>query len=115
MKNARPLQVETSANGHRNSTSIFVFPDIPNERELRVLHALNMHAEISREQLDRIAGASNSPDIVFRLRGRGIGIVCRMVRAFDRDGNEVQHGMYSMSAISRQAFRDWLNKCRGEA
>jgi hypothetical protein len=109
MKNARPHEVETSAVDKRNSTATASFPNITNERELRVLHALNSHTSISREHLDRVAGASNSPDVVLRLRGKGVGIVCTKVRGIDRDGHPVKYGAYSLTDASRRALREWIN------
>ncbi|MEX3687931.1 hypothetical protein AB3X91_14805 [Paraburkholderia sp. BR14263] len=84
------------------------FPDITNERELRVLHALNSHASISREGLDRVSGASNSPEIVRRLRKKGVTIFCEKVAGLDRDGHPVKYGTYSLSDASRCAFSAWI-------
>lgn len=70
------------------------------EREVRVLTAL-LDQPTMREALDRIAGASNSPDIVFRLRNRGLEIHCERIKTLDRDGKICRPGKYSLPAESR--------------
>ncbi len=58
-------------------------------------------APLSREALDRIAGASNSPDIVRRLRGLGVGIACRRLKVRDRDGRIACPGEYHLTERDR--------------
>lgn len=75
-------------------------------RESRVAHALaGTFNWISREQLDRTAGASNSPDVVFRLRvklGKAV-IETRLVDAVDRDGKPCRPGQYRLAEQHRAA------------
>ncbi len=66
---------------------------IRSPRVLRLLSAL-LTGKKSRETLDRAVGASNTPDIVFRLRGKGFVIPCGMVLAIDRDGLPCRYGEY---------------------
>lgn len=73
---------------------------IDNPREIRLLETL-LAGEASREALDRKVGASNSPDIIFRLRQRGFDLPCEMVKATDRDGFPCRFGVYSLSAADR--------------
>lgn len=70
-------------------------------RQRRALVALMEHPR-SREELDRIAGASNSPDLVGQLRKRGIAIVCEHVSHIDRDGVKGWHGVYSLPESEKQ-------------
>lgn len=74
-------------------------------RQERVLTALSATAGwIAREALDRIAGASNSPDVVLRLR-RKLGddaIDMRQVDALDRDNRPCRPGQYRLTAQGRQ-------------
>ena len=76
-------------------------------RTLRLVTAL-MHSPKRREELDRIAGASNSPELVRQLRGRGFSVPCVMVSVIDRDGREVKAGEYSLSDRDKAILRRWL-------
>lgn len=76
-------------------------------REWRVLRRL-MIGPASREELDITAGASNSPDLVFRLRSRGLNIDCELATHVDRDGQNCRHGVYSLESKSREVVRDLL-------
>ena len=76
-------------------------------RQRRALMALLEHPR-SREELDRIAGTSNSPDLVSRLRQRGILIVCEHVGHTDRDGVKGWHGVYKLPASERERLRGAL-------
>ena len=76
-------------------------------RTLRLVTAL-MHSPKRREELDRIAGASNSPELVRQLRGRGFTVPCVMVSVIDRDGREVKAGEYSLSDRDKAILRRWL-------
>ena len=70
-------------------------------RQRRALVAL-LERPHSREELDRIAGTSNSPDLVSRLRQRGILIVCEHVSHTDRDGLKGWHGVYRLPSSERE-------------
>ena len=74
-------------------------------RQSRVLDALTTTSGwIAREALDRIAGASNSPDVVLRLR-RKLGddaIDMQQVDAIDRDGKRCKPGQYRLTEQGRQ-------------
>lgn len=71
------------------------------QRQRRALVAL-LERPRSREELDRIAGTSNSPDLVSRLRRRGILILCEHVSHTDRDGVKGWHGVYKLPASERE-------------
>lgn len=51
-----------------------------------------------REELDRAIGASNTPDVVHRLRAKGFELPCESVKGIDRDGLAIHWGCYSMTA-----------------
>ncbi|SFC31707.1 hypothetical protein SAMN05660479_01475 [Microbulbifer thermotolerans] len=70
-------------------------------RQWRVLSAL-LKRPRSREELDRIAGASNSPELIRQLRQRGITILCERVSHIDRDGVKGWHGVYRLPATEKQ-------------
>lgn len=100
-KNAQPRKTELSAFNtcaHASRTR----PMTP--RQQRVVHALLHTREwISREAIDRIAGASNGPEIIRQLRQR-LGqdaIDMERVNVLDRDGQPVQPGRYLLTAAGR--------------
>ena len=71
MKDARPIpKNKTGAAGKRDQ-----FTGAVSQRYLRVLVSL-MQRPRTREAIDRVAGASNGPDIIRRLRDRGLSIPC---------------------------------------
>lgn len=80
------------------------FAGTRNSRELRALSVL-----IDRP-LIRIAGASNAPGLIFRLRYRGLEIPCERLESVDRDGKPCWIGRYSLSAQDRRAVLDWARR-----
>lgn len=75
-----------------------------NPRELRLLEALSQCSGLKREQLDRAIGASNSPDVVFRLRKDGWELPCERVNVIDRDGIVRKAGFYRFSDADRSRY-----------
>jgi hypothetical protein len=85
--------------------------DRRNLRWVRVLKAFEERKYHSREQLDRIAGASNSPDLMMRLRRTlGIEFICERVLTIDRDDLLCTSGMYSLTPAGSRRARAWLAK-----
>jgi len=75
-------------------------------RQCRALDALVAASDwIEREQIDRIAGASNGPQIIMELRrkvtGRD-GIDMERVDKIDRDGNLSKPGRYRLNELGRR-------------
>lgn len=70
-------------------------------RQSRVLLALMTRLDwIWREEIDRIAGASNGPEIIRQLRHHhGIEIDMRKVPAIDRDGRPCEPGQYKITEL----------------
>ena len=64
------------------------------QREKRAVTAL-LNTPVMRENLDTIAGCSNSPDLVAGLRRKGLIVPCERVERFDKDGNSCYPGRYS--------------------
>lgn len=62
--------------------------------------------------MDRIAGASNSPELIAELRRRGLDIPCDRVPVIDRDGREVLRGVYHLTAADRRKIHAWLLRRR---
>lgn len=82
------------------------FTGTDNPRELRAIHAL-MTRPMPREHLDRFVGCSNSPDVVFRLRQKGLEIPCEKVPDTDRDGLLIRRGVFSFTAIDCKKIKHW--------
>jgi len=69
-------------------------------RERRALQAL-LVAPLSREELDKVAGASNGPALIHRLRNLGFDLPCDKLPTLDRDGAAVYRGEYCLSPADR--------------
>jgi len=100
---------ETSGQGGGRGKRDQFYTDNP--RHLRALAALLTRPQ-PREALDRAAGCSNAPDLVAELRRRGLSVPCDRAPVIDRDGNEVQRGIYHLTASDRRKVRA-MNRQRG--
>jgi hypothetical protein len=82
--------------------------DPDDQRGHRVLAALSVRPR-SRAELDSIAGAANSPNLVLRLRREyGLNLPCHHVRLIDRDGRPCRPGVYSVSTADVPKIRRLL-------
>ena len=79
-----------------------------NPRQIRTLRALMNNPQM-RENLDAIAGCSNSPELIASIRRMGLEIPCERVERFDRDGNACWPGLYRLTPKDKAIVRDWLN------
>lgn len=104
MKNASPQKAETGA--RLNTASISKFTGTDNPRELRAIHA-GMTRAMPREHLDRAIGCSNSPDVILRLRAKGLEFPCVKVPDTDRDGRHIRRGVYHLTEQGRRAVNAW--------
>lgn len=90
-----------------------LFMGASTNRQRRVLAALLSYGELKREELDRIAAASNGPDIVMQLRANGLPrktcLPCKRVKVIDRDGMEVLAGIYWLTEEGRRRVLNWMN------
>lgn len=89
-----------------NAEPIGCFVGTNNPRELRAIKAL-MRGPVMRERLDRIAGASNVPELVRVLRKKGLQIRCRRVTVTDRDGRKCRPGQYRLTDNDRRLILAW--------
>lgn len=101
-ENAQPRNAELSAhsNGVNRITAKAMTP-----RQSRVLTALQKTTGwISRENIDRIGGVSNGPDLIDQLRKRFGNDAIQMERfhTIDRDGKPTRPGRYHLTKIGRQ-------------
>ena len=61
-----------------------------------------LRGPLMREDVDRISGASNGPEVVYYLRRRmGLEIPCERVHGTDRDGRPCAPGRYSLTRRDR--------------
>jgi hypothetical protein len=74
-------------------------------RRRRLLLAL-LAGQRTREEIDRIAGASNGPDEILNLRQQfALSIPCQRQKSRDRDGHPVQVGIYRLTDADRTTAR----------
>lgn len=74
-------------------------------RQRRTLLAL-LERRCTREDVDRIAGASNGPDVVRQLRQRhGLNILCSRRASHDRGGRKIEIGIYHLAPTDSAAAR----------
>jgi len=93
-KTTAPHSQATSASGQ-------ALPPLRSQRQRRALVAL-LAGPQTREQLDRLAGASNSPDVVMTLRRRfGLALPCALETVPDRDGKRVERGVYRLAELDK--------------
>ena len=93
----------------RDSKRPAEFLGTTNPRHLRAIHALGVSPR-TRESLDHIAGCSNGPELVAELRRRGLDAPCGRAPCIDRDGFEVQRGIYFFTDADRRKVRSWLQR-----
>jgi hypothetical protein len=79
--------------------------DLLSPRETRVIQAL-LESQLWkwREEIDRIAGASNGPHIIMMLRRKvtgNDGIEMEQVDSIDRDGKHCRPGRYRLTEAGR--------------
>lgn len=83
-------------------------------RQLRTAEALLSGRWIRREEIDRIAGSSNGPDVISRLRDQlgGESIKTRRVQVLDRDGRWSTPGEYQLTEEGRETLSNLLNMAK---
>jgi len=92
-----------------DSNRIKPFVGTNNPRRIRALIALVYRDYVSREDLDKLAGCTNSPDLVAQLKKRcGLDIQMREVHTKDRDGRSTWFGVYSLAIEDKYRVRQWL-------
>lgn len=105
-KTPGPTKAEPSAPNSANSTAEDTKTAAFTPRQTRLLEALLQASDwISRESVDRIAGASNGPQIILELRRKVTGhdgIEMQKADATDRDGRACKPGRYRLTAQGRQ-------------
>lgn len=98
----RSLQPDVSAEMIR-------FAGTNNPRHLRVLAAA-MRRPMPREQVDKVGGCSNGPDLISHLRKKGLQFSCIKVADLDTDGLHIERGVYYLDAPDRRAVLAFFRK-----
>lgn len=83
------------------------FTGTDNPRHLRVINSLLIRPR-KREEIDRIAGASNGPELIAELRRRGLHTPCQRTPGIDRDGYPIRFGIYHLTDTDRRKLNAWL-------
>ena len=92
----------------QNFTIAYNFKGTKSPRRIRALIALVYRDYVSRENLDRLAGCSNSPDLVFQMKNAGLPIQTREVKAKDRDGRNTHYADYYLPPAIKAKVKNWL-------
>lgn len=100
MKTPAAIKITTSA----PSSAKFIGTTKP--RHLCTIDTL-LCSPATSEHLDRVAGASNGPHIIFELRRLGLEVPCIRSIAVDRDGSICRPGIYVLTAADREKLRQW--------
>lgn len=83
-------------------------------RQVRVVQALMAcNGWISREHIDRIAGASNGPQIIKEIRHKLTGyegLDMSRIDALDRDGKPCKPGCYQLNSLGRSRVKKLLER-----
>ena len=82
------------------------FTGTDNPRDLRVIHSLFVRPR-KREEVDRIAGCSNAPDLIAGLRRSGLSIPCQRTPGIDKDGCPIRFGGYYFTDDDRRKLTTW--------
>jgi hypothetical protein len=117
MKNGRPPEEKTTAREQGDSRVPAAFLGTSNPRYLRILAALLTRAR-TREEIDRIAGASNGPAAIAEIRSLGLPkshcLACERTPCYDMDGREVMRGVYWLTASGRRRVQTWMRQRSAE-
>lgn len=85
------------------------FRGTTNPRYLRALFAL-LRGPVDREDLDRIAGCRNSPDLITRIKNLGLEIPCYRTQVRDVDGYLCRVGSYYLTPLDRMLVEQWIQR-----
>ncbi|HEY9269215.1 MAG TPA: hypothetical protein VIO39_07185 [Methylotenera sp.] len=115
-KGQLPIFAELTLADIKDSTakSSRKFLGTDNPRHLRVINSLLIRPR-KREEIDRIAGTSNGPELIAELRRRGLDLPCDLVPGYDRDGFPVRFGVYNLTEKDRRKLKAWQNKLNAKA
>jgi hypothetical protein len=81
-------------------------------RQARLISVLLRHP-VMRNDADRIAGATNSPDEIMKMRRMGLKIDTERLPILNRDGNTSIVGRYHLAESSRPLALELLEVSHG--
>ena len=96
-------RMDYSHNGKRKTLALGVYPAVT----LATARALRDKA---REELDRVAGCSNGPELISNLRQRGLEIPCERTKKKDRDLFDCYPGVYFLTPKDRRLVFRWIDE-----
>jgi hypothetical protein len=89
-------------------------PRAPKQHDFKLTHrqrglceAFATGRKLWREEVDRIAGASNGPEVMRQLKGKGLAWQCDRIKKIDRDGNPCEPGIYSIVGSGWETLQTW--------
>lgn len=109
MKKAQPVSKLSRSHGNNNT-----FLGTDNPRELRALAALLKRPHL-RKEIDSIAGCANTPDLISRIKKRGLDIRCVRETVIDRDGKKCRSGIYYLTRAAIRQLKNWLKRRGGQS
>lgn len=83
------------------------FEGITSPRQWRAVREL-LRRNLSRLELDLVAGCSNGPALVAELRAKGLEIPCHRIDFIDRDGHLCKPGVYSLTKEDERKLLRWI-------
>jgi len=87
--------------GVKKARPAIPFQGTDSPRALRILQRL-AKTFLTREEVDLVAGASNGPEEIRKLREAGLELPCYRLGTYDRDGRWVFRGLYGATNRDRK-------------
>lgn len=76
-------------------------------RQRRLCEEFATGRKLWREDVDRIAGASNGPNVMSQLKRKGLKWQCDHIKKIDCDGEPCEPGLYSIVGSGWETLRAW--------
>jgi len=111
IRSARSIKLRKARKADANERNHPICVESANPRLVRLVRALLL-GPLWREDADRAAGCSNSPDLILHIRRLGPGrenLVCIREKVMDRDGVVSYPGRYHLSLLGQALLTTWLN------
>lgn len=106
-----------NADGSPADGTPFLGPNSP--RQERVLSALMTGTPLTNAHVRRIAGAANGPDLIQKLRSRGLRasdeLTTEFVEVVDADGESARIGRWRLTDRGRAKVAAWMAQQPKEA
>jgi hypothetical protein len=121
MKNRPHDQVRTVKSNVNHSTNTATAKQtlvINSDKQYRLVLAV-LERAMGTNDLIRIVGANNVPDVVMRLRAKGWIIPATFAPVYNRDGLKVDAGSYQLDHaqhdVAKVALKAYQSKCSAKA